>query len=132
MPRLPQRKTLLSLPFLLYQGKGTSPMGETSFVFAHPAVSRQEYISISYFCIQSTNYVKIVWLSHFVMNDQCVFKYLSLFAQKKTKTNIHIVKKKKSWLDISTITSHTNHKPQHQIVQTSHPIQIPDVNYNAR
>jgi hypothetical protein len=81
----PTRETLLSLPFLLYQGKGTSPTGETSFVFALPVASWQEYISISYFCMQSTDYVRIVWLSHFVMNDQCVFKYLSLLAQKRRR-----------------------------------------------
>ena len=81
----PTGETLLSLPFLPYQGKGTSPTGVTSFVFTLPAAPWQEYIFISYFCMQSTDYVKIVWLSHFVMNDKCVFKYLILFAQKNKK-----------------------------------------------
>ena len=81
----PTRETLLSLPFLPYQGKGTSP--REKLLLSLPFLSRHGKgifpSFISYFCMQSTNYVRIVWLSHFVMNDQCVFKYSSLFAKKK-------------------------------------------------
>ena len=44
-------ETLLSLLFLPYQGKGTSPTGETSFVFALPVASWQGYLSIFYFLL---------------------------------------------------------------------------------